>query len=110
MITVTDPRTVVVLGRTPASSARELLMGVEHGGNASLIALGIRPTAAQRLVTEEALSLAAERRFTLTVETVTDTATLGDRLQAARMVVSATKGERRRWHLAGDGVIDSGAR
>ena len=100
MKTVSDTRTFVVLGARPASRAAELFAEVASGGEAILLSLGLRPTPAQQILTQEALALAAERRFVLTAETVADAATLATHLRDAVTVsVSATRGERRRWHL-----------
>ena len=111
MRTVTNAQTYVVLGARPASRAAELLADVESGGEAILLSLGLRPTLAQQLVTEEALSLAATRRFVLTAETVADPATLRDRLRrAGTVLIAATRGERRRWRLGRNGVSVPGAR
>jgi hypothetical protein len=101
MKTVTDTRTFVVVGTRPTTHAAELFADVESGGEAILLSLGLRPTKAQQQVAEEALSLAAERRFVLTAETVADPATLGSRLRdAVSVLIAATRGERRRWNLA----------
>ena len=100
MRTVSDTRTFVVLGARPASTAAELFADVASGGEAILLSLGLRPTRAQQLLTEEALSIAAERRFVLTAETVADPATLANRLRDGVSVsIAATRGERRRWKL-----------
>ena len=111
MRTVTDTRTFVVLGARPASRAAELFANVASGGEAILLSLGLRPTPAQQLLTEEALSLAAERRFVLTAETVAGPAMLADRLRDAVTVsIVATRWERRRWHLGRDAVSAPDAR
>jgi hypothetical protein len=111
MSAVTDTRTFVVIGKRPMYGASELFADLGTGGEAILIALGLRPTPAQQLVVEEALALAAERRFVLTAETVAEVAALSDRLRTAPTVrVAATRGERRRWHLGTDAVIAPGAR
>jgi hypothetical protein len=100
MRTVTDTRTFVVVGTRPTSQAAELFAGVESGDEAILLSLGIRPTPAQQQVAEEALSLAAERRFLLTAETVADPATLRSRSRdAVNVLIAASRGERRRWNL-----------
>ena len=100
MKTVTETPTFVVVGTRPASRAAELFSDVASGGEAILLSLGLRPTRAQQLVAEEALSLAAERRFVLTAETVADPTTLGSRLRdAVNVLIAATRGERRRWKL-----------
>ena len=101
MKTVTDTRTFVVVGARPRSRAAELFADVASGGEAFLLALGLRPTPAQQLVVEDALALAAEHRFVLTAESVGDPATLATRLRdAVRVSVAATRGERRRWKLS----------
>ena len=111
MRTVADTRTFVVLGARPASGAAQLLANVASDGEAILLSLGLRPTPAQQLFTEEALSIAAERRFVLRAETVADPATLGNlREGAASLLVEATRGERRRWRLRRGGVSARGAR
>ncbi|HET8526694.1 MAG TPA: hypothetical protein VFM81_08665 [Actinomycetota bacterium] len=108
---MTDTRTFIVVGRHPNSTAAGLFADVRSGGEAFLFTLGLQPTPAQQLVTEEALSLAANRRFVLTAETVSDPATLRDRLREAGMVlIAATRGERRRWHLRKGAVSAPGAR
>ncbi len=108
---VTGTRTFVVVGERPTSTAAELFADVGSGGEAFLFALGLRPTPAQQLVTEEALSLAAERRFVLTAETVADVATLESRLRDAGTVsIAATRAERRRWHLGREAVSAPEAR
>jgi len=100
MKTVTDTRTIVVVGTRPTARAAELFADVASGGEAILLSLGVRPTRAQQLVAEEALSLAAERRFVLTAETVADPATLGSRLHdAMNVLIAATRTESRRWNL-----------
>ena len=111
MRTVADTRTFVVVGRRPAVRAAELFAGVSAGEEAILIALGLRPTPAQQRVVEDALSLAAERRFVLTAETVADAATLRVRVRDAVTVrISATWAERRRWSLCKEDVSAPGAR
>jgi len=100
MRTVADTRTFVVVGKHPASNAADLFADVGAGGQAFLLALGLRPTPAQQHVTGEALALAADRRFVLTAETVADPTTLRERLREAGTVqVAATRSERRRWNL-----------
>jgi hypothetical protein len=100
MKTVSDTQTFVVVGTRPTSRAAELFADVASGGEAILLSLGLRPTTAQQQVAEEALALAAERRFVLTAETIADPATLGSRLRdAVNVLIAATRGERRRWRL-----------
>ena len=111
MKTVTDIRTFVVVGVRPTSRAAELFADVASGGEAILLSLGLRPTRAQQFLTEEALTLAADRRFVLTAETIADSPTLANRLRNAMTVsISATRRERRRWHLGRDAVNARGAR
>ncbi|HET7929053.1 MAG TPA: hypothetical protein VFM40_05815 [Actinomycetota bacterium] len=103
MRTVSDTRTVVVVGKRPSSRAEELFADVASGGEATLLSLGLRPTATQRLLAEQALALAAERRFVLTAETIPDATTLRDRVRDAGTILTAvTRGERRRWNLEGN--------
>jgi len=100
MRTVNEIRTFVVVGVRPTSRATELFADVASGGEAILLSLGLRPTRAQQLLIEEALSLAADRRFVLTAETIADPAKLAKRLRDAMAVsIAATRRERRRWHL-----------
>ena len=65
MRAVTDTRTFVVVGARPRSSAIDALGDVPIGGEAVVVVLGLHPTPDQQRLTEEALTLAAERRFTL---------------------------------------------
>ena len=103
MKTVTDTRTFVVVGKRPTPSAAGLLDGVAGGDEVVLLALGRQPTPAQQLLVEDALALAADRRFVLTAETVADAGTLRDRVGEAMAVrVAATRAERRRWDLRRD--------
>ena len=86
MRTVTDTRTFVVVGARPRSSAIDALgrrAGRRRGG---ALVLGLHPTAGQQRLTEDALELAAERRFTLTAELIAGRAQLHDRLREATMV------------------------
>ena len=110
MSTVSDTLTVVVVGKRPSSPAAELFADVASGDQAILLSLGLRPTATQQLLAEQALSLAAERRFGLTAETIADVTTLRDRVRdAGTILISATRGERRRWNLEGNAVSRPGA-
>ena len=107
---MTDTRTFVVVGARPPSSAIDALGDVPIGGEAVLGALGLHPTPDQQRLTEEALSLAAERRFTLTAEMIPTQERLQDRLREATVVrVVAARGERRRWNLA-EAITAPGAR
>jgi hypothetical protein len=104
-------RTFVVLGTRPVFDATELFADVATGGEAFLLALGSRPTLAQQVVTEEALALAADRRFVLTAETVADPAMLRERLDdAGTILIAASRGERRRWNLGSERLSVPGAR
>jgi hypothetical protein len=101
MSTVTDTRTLVVVGARPRWSALDALGDVPFGGEAVLVALGLHPTPDQQRLTEDALMLAAERRFMLTAEMVGSREQLHDRVRKASVVrVAASRGERRRWNLA----------
>jgi phage-related tail fiber protein len=101
MKTVADTKTFVVVGARPRSSAIDALHDVPAGGEAMVFVLGLRPTQGQQRVTQDALQLAAERRFTLTAELVSDRSQLNEHLRGARIVrVLAGRGERRRWDLA----------
>jgi len=111
MKTVSDMRTFVVVGAHPRASAIEALTDVPSGGEAVVFVLGLHPTPGQRRLTEEALALAAERRFTLTAELVSGRSQLHERLREATIVrVLAGRGERRRWDLGRVTVNPGGAR
>ena len=101
MRTVAGTRTLVVVGARPRRSALDALGDVPAGGEAVLVVLGLHPTADQQRLTEDALALAAERRFTLTAEMVGSREQLHDRVGEASVVrIAASRGERRRWDLA----------
>jgi hypothetical protein len=101
MRTVAGTQTLVVLGARPRRSALDALGDVPFGGEAVLVVLGLHPTVDQQRLTEEALTLAAERRFTLTAEMVGSREQLDDRVRDASVVqIIASRGERRRWNLA----------
>jgi hypothetical protein len=111
MKAVTDTRTLVVVGAHPRSSAIQALSDVPSGGEAFIYVLGLRPTPAQQRLTEDALTLAAERRFTLTAELIPGRSQLHERLRGAVIVrVLAGRGERRRWDLGRVAVNPPGAR
>jgi hypothetical protein len=96
----TNTSTCVVLGTRTRASAIDLLRDVPPGGHADLLVLGLYPTESQRRVTEEALALAAERRFVLTAALVTRPEELVEVTQRAttlRIVVD--RRERRIWGL-----------
>jgi hypothetical protein len=108
MRVVTDTRTLVVIGARPRRSAIDALGDVPAGGEAMLLVLGLRPTPDQQRLTEDSLTLAAERRFTLTAETVSSHGQLQDHLSEATVVrIAASRGERRRWNLAGPSAISA---
>ena len=81
MSTVTDTRTLVVVGARPRRSALDALGDVPFGGEAMLVVLGLHPTPDQQRLTEDALTLAAERRFVLTAEMVGNREQLHDRVR-----------------------------
>ncbi len=104
MKAVTDTRTFVVLGARPRRSAIQALGDVPAGGEAVLFVLGLHPTSDQQRLTQDALELASERRFTLTAELIAGRSQLRERLREATIVrVLAGRGERRRWDLVGEG-------
>ena len=97
---MTDTTTFVVVGAHPRSSAVDVLGNVPAGGDAVVLVLGPRPTRDQQSLTEDALTLAAERRFTLTAELIAARSQLRERLREATNVrILAGRGERRRWNL-----------
>lgn len=112
MRTVSDTRTLVVVGARPRRNAIEVLGDVPAGGEAVLVVLGLRPTLDQQRLTEEALRLAAERRFTLTAEMSEGQERLMDRLREATVVrITAARRERHRWNLVDEGPLSApGAR
>lgn len=96
----TKASTCVVLGTRARTSAIDLLGDVPPGGQADLLVLGVYPTEGQRRVTEQALALAAERRFVLTAALVTRPEELVDVTQrAATLRIVADRRERRFWGL-----------
>ena len=112
MRTVPGTRTLVVVGARPRRSAIEVLGDVPAGGEAVLVVLGLRATLDQQRLTEEALGLAAERRFTLTAEISEGQERLMDRVREATVVrITAARRERRRWNLVDEGPLSApGAR
>ena len=100
MTTVTDTRTIVVVGARPRSSAIDAFGDVPASGEAVLYLLGLHPSPGQQRLTQEALELAAERRFTLTAELIAGRSQLHERLrEATTLRILAGRGERRRWSL-----------
>jgi len=112
MKTVTETRTLVILGARPRTNASDTLGDVPAGGDAVLVVLGLHPTPDQQRLTEDALALAAERRFTLTAEMVGSRELLQERLRGATVVrIAAARGERRWWNLSSpDPISAPGAR
>lgn len=91
-------RTVVIVGARPGATATELFGDVRPGDEALLVVLGLKPTPQQRRLTEEALTMAAERRFVLTAELVPNRFRLPERLREGdELRVFARPRERRRW-------------
>jgi hypothetical protein len=112
MKTVTDTRTIVVIGARPRSSAIDALGDVPTGGEALVFVLGLHPSPGQQRLTQDALELASEHRFTLTAELVANRSQLHELLRGATIVrILAGRGERRRWSLdVGDQVNPGDAR
>jgi hypothetical protein len=100
MSTVTETRTVVVVGRRPRRSATDVFGDVRPGEEAAVFVLGLDPTAAQRRLTEDALAMAAARRFLLTAELIPAWSWLKERLRDDDEVRSLVSGrEARRWRI-----------
>ena len=100
MKTVAETRTLVVVGARPGANAIDLLGDVPFGGEAVLLVLGLQPTPEQQRLTEDALELAAKRRFKLTPEMISGPSQLHERSPEASIVrIVAGRGERRRWQL-----------
>jgi hypothetical protein len=106
---VSSTRVVVVVGRRPRRSAAEALADVRPGQEAAVYILGLDPTAAQRRLASEAVSLAAERRVALTAELIPRASWLGDRLRSDDDVrVLARDRESRRWGIARERAVSRG--
>lgn len=100
MSTVTETRTVVVVGRRPRRSAADALGDVRPGEEAAVFLLGLEPTAAQRRLTEDALAMAAERRFLLTAELIPAPPWLEERIRDGDDIRALTRRqEARRWGI-----------
>jgi hypothetical protein len=96
MSTVTETRTVVVVGRRPRRSAIDVLGDVLPGEG--VFVLGLDPTAAQRRLTEDALAMAAERRCHFTTELMPGAPWLEERLRDGDDIRALTRdGEARRF-------------
>ena len=65
MRTVARTRTVLVVGKRARSATVDVLRRVHPGEEAAVLVLGLQPTPGQRRLSEEALAMAAERRFVL---------------------------------------------
>lgn len=91
-------RTVVLVGARPGTTAMELFGDLRAGDEALLVVLGLEPTQQQRRLTDEALTMAAERRFVLTAELVPNRSRLLERLREGdELRVFARPRECRRW-------------
>jgi hypothetical protein len=100
MKTVAETTTFVIVGKHPRSNAADLLGDVPAGGEALVLVMGLHPTVDQQRLTEEAHTLAAERRFVLTAEMIARPPQLHERMLGATIIrVAADRGERRRWQL-----------
>ncbi|MGZ8606510.1 MAG: hypothetical protein ACXWXQ_05620 [Actinomycetota bacterium] len=88
------------MGKRPWSSAADALGGVRRGEEAAVFVLGLDPTPGQRRITEEALAIAEERRFTLIAELIAAPPWLWERLRVGDQVrVLARRAEVRRWRV-----------
>ncbi len=100
MSIVARTRTVVVVGARPRGGASDLFGGVQPGEEAALFVLGLEPTSRQRRITEEALAMAAGRRFILTAELIPGPSQLRERLEDEDQVrIVAGRREARRWRI-----------
>jgi hypothetical protein len=100
MSTVTETRTVVVVGRRPRRSAADVLGDVRPGEEAAVFLLGLDPTPAQRRLTEDAIAMAADRRFLLTAELIPGASWLDERLRDGDDIRALTRRrEARRWGI-----------
>ncbi len=95
---MTTTRIVVVVGTRPRGTALELLGDVALGAEAAVYVLGLEPTPSQRRLVDDALAMAADRRFVLTAELIPAPSELEERLQEGDLVrVVARRREARRW-------------
>jgi hypothetical protein len=100
MSTVTRTRTVVVVGTRPRTSPADVLDDVPPGEAAAVFVLGLDPSTEQRRFADQALAMAAERRFVLTAELIAAPSRLAERLRDGDVVrVVARNRETRRWRL-----------
>ena len=110
MRTVTRTRLVVVVGRRPHAPAADALGDVSGGGEAAVFVLGLEPSPAQLRFNEEALAMAAERRFTLTSELIPAPTWLEERLLPSdELRVLARPREARRWRIGPGPTLSAGA-
>lgn len=95
---MTTTRIVVIVGARPRGTAHELLADVGRGSEAAVFVLGLDPTPGQRRLVDDALAMAADRRFVLTAELIPAPSWLRERLQDGDLVrVVARPREARRW-------------
>jgi hypothetical protein len=100
MKTVTRTRLVVIVGKRPRSGATDVIGDVRPGEEAAVLVLGLDPTPAQRRLADEALAIAAERRFVITAELIPAPSWLRERLQDGDEVrIVAGRREARRWRI-----------
>jgi hypothetical protein len=108
MRTVTRTRRVVVVGSRPRASALEIVGDVNAGDEAAVFVLGLDPTPSQRRLVDEALAMAAERRFELAAELIPAPSWLRRRLRDGDDVrVVARKREARRWKVLPGPAVSS---
>jgi hypothetical protein len=108
MKTVTRTRLVVVVGRRQRSTAATVFGDLRPGEEAAVFVLGLNPTPAQRRLTDEALAIAAERRFAITAELIPAPSWLRERLRDGDEVrVVARDREARRWRIEPGPVVSA---
>jgi hypothetical protein len=108
MSTVTDSRTVVVVGTRPRVAPAEVLGDVPPGEAATVFVLGLDPTPGQRRFADAALAMAEERGIVLTAELIPAPSSLAERLRGGDVVrIVARPGEVRRWRLEPGPVLSS---
>jgi hypothetical protein len=100
MSTVTRTRTVVVVGTRPRTAPADVLGDVPPGETAAVFVLGLDPSSEQRRFADQALAMAADRRFILTAELIPAPSWLTERLRDGDVVrIVARNREVRRWRL-----------
>jgi hypothetical protein len=108
MRTVARTRTVLVVGKRARSATVDVLRRVHPGEEAAVLVLGLQPTPGQRRLSEEALAMAAERRFELTAELIPEPSSLAERLREGdRVTVLAGRREARRWRIASGRIVSA---